>query len=64
MSSAAKIGVFMIIILAILGYFILKIEDIDYRGKEKKHVHVVFDNAAGLDEQAAVRVAGVLKGKV
>ena len=34
MSSAAKIGVFMLIILAILGYFVLKIEDIDLsRGK-------------------------------
>ena len=64
MSSAAKIGVFMIIILAILGYFVLKIEDIDVRGKDKKQVRVVFENAAGLDEQAAVRVAGVRKGKV
>ena len=65
MSSAAKIGVFMLIILAILGYFILKIEDIDLsRGKGTRQVKVVFDNVAGLDEKSAVRVAGVRKGKV
>ena len=65
MSSAAKVGVFMLIILAILGYFILKIEDIDLsRGKGTRTVKVVFDNVAGLDAKSAVRVAGVRKGKV
>lgn len=65
MSSAAKIGLFMIIVLAILGYFILKIEDIDvHRGKGTRQVSVMFDNVAGLDEKSAVRIAGVRKGKV
>jgi phospholipid/cholesterol/gamma-HCH transport system substrate-binding protein len=65
MSSAAKVGVFMLIILGILGYFVLKIEDIDFsRGKGTREVKVIFDNAAGLDEKSAVRVAGVRKGKV
>ncbi len=65
MSSAAKIGAFMLVILAILGYFVLKIEDIDIRrGRDTREVKVRFENAAGLDEQAAVRVAGVRKGKV
>ena len=65
MSSAAKVGVFMLIILAILGYFVLKIEDIDLsRGKGTRQVKIVFDNVAGLDEKSAVRVAGVRKGKV
>lgn len=65
MSSAAKIGVFMLVILGILGYFVLKIEDVDIsRGKKTRHVKVVFDNVAGLDEKSAVRVAGVRKGKV
>lgn len=65
MSSAAKVGVFMLIILAILGYFVLKIEDIDLsRGKGTRQVKVLFDNVAGLDEKSAVRVAGVRKGKV
>lgn len=65
MSSAAKVGVFMLIILAILGYFVLKIEDIDLsRGKATVTVKAQFDNVAGLDEKSAVRVAGVRKGKV
>ncbi|HEV8661350.1 MAG TPA: MlaD family protein [Thermoanaerobaculia bacterium] len=65
MSPAAKVGVFMLIILGILGYFILKIEDIDIsRGKGTRQVKVIFDNVAGLDEKSAVRVAGVRKGKV
>ena len=65
MSSAAKIGVFMLIILAILGYFVLKIEDIDLsRGRGTRQVKILFDNVAGLDEKSAVRVAGVRKGKV
>jgi len=35
MSSAAKIGLFMLIILGVIGYFVLKIEDVDLsRGKK------------------------------
>jgi phospholipid/cholesterol/gamma-HCH transport system substrate-binding protein len=65
MSSAAKIGAFMLVVLAILGYFVLKIEDIDLsRGKGTRQIKVTFDNVAGLDEKSAVRVAGVRKGKV
>ncbi len=64
MSSAAKVGIFMLIILAILGYFVLKIEDIDFGQGGTREIQVKFDNVAGLDRQAAVRVAGVRKGKV
>ncbi|WP_346926602.1 MlaD family protein, partial [uncultured Arthrobacter sp.] len=65
MSSAAKVGAFMLVILAILGYFVLKIEDIDIgRSQETRDISVLFDNVAGLDERSAVRVAGVRKGKV
>jgi phospholipid/cholesterol/gamma-HCH transport system substrate-binding protein len=65
MSSAAKVGVFMLIILAILGYFVLKIEDIRVdRGAGTKKVSAIFDSVAGLDKKSAVRVAGVRVGKV
>ncbi|HVS30168.1 MAG TPA: MlaD family protein [Thermoanaerobaculia bacterium] len=65
MSSAAKLGVLMLVILAIVGYFVLKIEDIDVgRGKGTRKVTVAFDDVAGLDVKSAVRVAGVRKGKV
>lgn len=65
MSSAAKVGAFMLVILVVLGYFILKIEDIHIgRGREARTVTADFNDVAGLDEKSAVRVAGVRKGKV
>jgi phospholipid/cholesterol/gamma-HCH transport system substrate-binding protein len=66
MSSAAKVGAFMLVILGILGYFVLKIEDIrvDRRGAGTKTVTAIFDSVAGLDKKSAVRVAGVRVGKV
>src|SRR5437763_10387517 len=66
MSSAAKVGVFMLVILAILGYFVLKIEDINVhrRGRGTRDVVAVFDDVAGLDNKSPVRIAGVRKGKV
>lgn len=55
----------MIVILAILGFFILKVEDIRVGpGTETKEIEALFDSVAGLDEKSAVRVAGVRKGKV
>ncbi|HEY8132164.1 MAG TPA: MlaD family protein [Thermoanaerobaculia bacterium] len=64
MSSAAKIGIFMLIILAILGYFILKIEDIHPSRKGTRTVVAIFDSVAGLDNKSKVRVAGVPVGTV
>jgi phospholipid/cholesterol/gamma-HCH transport system substrate-binding protein len=65
MSSAAKVGIFMLIILAILGYFILKIEDVQIgHGTGARKITAVFDSVAGLDNKSAVRVAGVRAGKV
>ncbi len=65
MSSAAKVGIFMLVILAVLGYFVLKIEDVKIgRGAGTKKVTAVFDSVAGLDNKSSVRVAGVRVGKV
>src|SRR6266545_1046703 len=65
MSSAAKVGAFMLLILGILGFFILKIEDVKVsRTGNHKKVTAVFDSVAGLDNKSAVRVAGVRVGKV
>ena len=65
MSSAAKLGIFMVIILAVLGYFTLKIEDVKIgRRGETKKISAVFDSVAGLDNKSPVRVAGVRVGKV
>lgn len=65
MTAAAKVGIFMLIILAILGFFILKIEEIKIgRGSATRKIIAEFDSVAGLDDKSTVRVAGVRKGKV
>lgn len=64
MSSAAKVGIFMLVILAILGYFVLKIERVSIGGGPTKKVTAVFDSVAGLDKKSKVRVAGVPVGEV
>lgn len=64
MSSAAKVGAFMLLILGILGFFILKIEDIHVGEGAMRDIKVTFDNVAGLEERASVRIAGVRKGTV
>lgn len=65
MTSAAKVGVVMLAALAVLGYFVLRIEDINLRrAGQMREVKVVFDNAAGLEDEATVRIGGVRKGHV
>lgn len=64
MSAAAKVGLFMVVVLVILGYFIIRVEDLDLGAGPTRLVDVVFDSVAGLDEKSAVRVAGVRVGKV
>jgi phospholipid/cholesterol/gamma-HCH transport system substrate-binding protein len=65
MTSAAKVGVVMLFALAVLAYFVLRIEDINLRkAGQMREVKVVFDNAAGLEDEATVRIGGVRKGHV
>ncbi len=65
MTSAAKVGIVMLIALAVLGYFVLRIEDISLSRSKTTHVvKAVFDDVAGLDDESAVRIAGVRKGHV
>ena len=65
MTPAARIGLFMLAGLIILGVFIIKIEDIPVgeRG-DRLEVTARFPSVAGLDRKAAVRIAGVRVGKV
>ncbi len=65
MTPAARIGMFMLMGMIILGVFIIKIEDIPVgeRG-ERTVVTARFSSVAGLDRKAAVRIAGVRVGKV
>lgn len=65
MTSAAKVGIVMLIALAVLGYFVLRIEDISLsRSRTTREIKATFDNVAGLDDESAVRIAGVRKGHV
>lgn len=64
MSQALKVGIFAAIVLAALGYLILKVEDLRLFSPEGETVEALFDSVAGLDEKAAVRVAGVRVGQV
>jgi phospholipid/cholesterol/gamma-HCH transport system substrate-binding protein len=65
MSSAAKVGAFMLGVLLILAFFVLRIEDLKIReAAETKKITAIFDSVAGLDNKSVVRVAGVRVGKV
>lgn len=64
MSQAVKVGIFMTGCLVLLAYLILKAEDLRLFAGEGQRVEVAFDSVAGLDEKAAVRVAGVRVGQV
>ena len=65
MTPAARIGLFMLAGMIILGVFIIKIEDIPVgeRG-DRLEITARFPSVAGLDRKAAVRIAGVRVGKV
>lgn len=64
MSQAVKVGLFMTACLVVLGYLILRVEDLQLFAPARQYVDVHFETVAGLDERAAVRVAGVRVGRV
>jgi phospholipid/cholesterol/gamma-HCH transport system substrate-binding protein len=64
MSTAAKVGAFFLLALALTGILIWNIEDLQLGRKLGKTVSVQFDDVAGLKEKADVRVAGVQVGRV
>ena len=64
MSYTVRVGIFVVAALAVLGYFILRIEDLRLLRGDERRVEAIFDSVAGLDDKAAVRVAGVRVGRV
>jgi phospholipid/cholesterol/gamma-HCH transport system substrate-binding protein len=64
MTTALKVGVFATLCLLVLGFFILRIEDWNPFRRGGSTVSARFDSVAGLDDKAAVRVAGVRVGSV
>ena len=64
MSQAVKVGIFGTIALVIAALFIWRIEDINPFARGVRRVVAAFGSVAGLDDKAAVRVAGVRIGRV
>lgn len=64
MSTVIKVGLFATICLVILGYLVLRIEDVSLFSVSTQTVDATFDSVVGLDDKAAVRIAGVRVGRV
>jgi phospholipid/cholesterol/gamma-HCH transport system substrate-binding protein len=64
MPQTVKVGLFMTAALALLAWLILRVEDWRLFGHAGKRVDAVFDSVQGLDDKAAIRVAGVRVGRV
>ena len=65
MSPTARVGLFMLLALVVLGVFIVKIEEIPIGSRSGRHrVQASFPSVAGLDEKSPVRIAGVRVGIV
>ena len=63
-SSEAKVGLFVLAGLIILGYMSFQVGKHTLGLKQGYTLEVVFDNAAGLDQDASVQIAGVEVGRV
>ena len=64
-SGTIRVGIFMTIGLVALGWLILRVEDWRFwRGGKGQRIEASFDSVSGLDDKAAVRLAGVRIGRV
>lgn len=64
LSSEAKVGLFVLVGLIILGYMSVQVGKQSLGLKKGYTLEVVFDNVAGLDLDASVQIAGVEVGRV
>ncbi|HPQ59970.1 MAG TPA: MlaD family protein, partial [Syntrophales bacterium] len=63
-STEAKVGLFVLAALIILGYMSFRVGQYGFGLKKGYTVNAVFDNVAGLSKDADVMIAGVEVGKV
>jgi phospholipid/cholesterol/gamma-HCH transport system substrate-binding protein len=63
-SSEAKVGLFVLVGLIILGYMSFQVGKQNLGLKRGYTLDVIFDNAAGLDRDASVQIAGVEVGRI
>ncbi len=64
LSSEAKVGLFVLVGLIILGYMSFRVGQQGASFRKGYPVDVVFSNAAGLERDASVQIAGVEIGRV
>jgi len=64
MPSTVRVGVFATLCLVALAWLVMRVEDWELFGPEGRRVDAVFESVVGLDDKAAVRVAGVRVGRV
>ena len=64
LTPEAKVGLFVLFGLCLLVYMSLRIGGFSIGGDDGYTLYVSFANAAGLDKDASVRVAGVEVGKI
>ncbi len=63
-SLEMKVGLFALLVLAILTYMTFKVSGREWFKKEGYHVYVYFSNTAGLEERSKVKIAGVEAGMI
>lgn len=63
-STEAKVGLFVLAGLIILGYMSFTVGQKGFGLKKGYLISIVFDNAAGLEKDASVQIAGVEVGRV
>jgi len=64
LSTELRVGLFALVVLAILTYMTFKVGGFEWIKKEGYTVYVYFENIAGLDEKTKIKVAGVDAGVI
>ncbi|MCK9275406.1 MAG: MlaD family protein [Syntrophales bacterium] len=63
-STEAKVGLFVLVALAVLAYMSFRVGEYGFGHKKGYLVTAAFDNVAGLEKDASVRIAGVEVGRI
>src|SRR5579872_4106274 len=64
MAQSVRLGVFVVITLAMLGLFVFLVGSMESKFQANYRLQAQFPNVSGLDEGADVRVGGLHKGTV
>ncbi|MGE5893888.1 MAG: MlaD family protein [bacterium] len=64
LSAEFKVGIFLIIVLAVLSFMTFKVGDFNWFRKKGYIVHAHFTDISGLDKNTKIRIAGVNAGSV